>query len=220
MATTIRAVVFDFDGTIADTLSLAIKCLTILSTERGDSRLSQAKTIKAFREMRLPDFIHGYLGLKLYQLPRYVIRAKRIFNEHASEVTIFADMHKLLKSLAKNYELAIVTSNARNTVTSALEHAGITCISNIQTDSSIFGKHNVIKRFLKSRNLTADQIVYIGDEVRDIEACKKIDVPVIAVTWGFNTKDILSEAKPDFLADSCEEVGRIIKKLATRKQPA
>jgi len=218
MANNLRAIVFDFDGTIADTLSLAIKCLTILSKERGDSPLSQAKTIKAFREKSLHEFIHGYLGLKLYQLPRYVIRAKRILHEHAHEVTIFSDVNKLLKTLAKQYELAIVTSNARVTVTSALAKAKITCISNIQTDSSIFGKHNVIKRFLKSRNLTADQIIYIGDEVRDIEACKKIGVPIIAVTWGFNTKNMLSEAKPDYLVDSCDEVVRIIKGLhATSK---
>jgi phosphoglycolate phosphatase len=214
MATTIRAIVFDFDGTIADTLSLAIKCLTILSAEQGYSAVDQASAIKAFRQKSLHEFIHGYLGLKFYQLPGYVIRAKRIYNEHADEVAIFKSVSKLLTKLAKQYELAIVTSNARATVAKALKKAGITCIKNIQTDRSIFGKHNVIKRFLKSNNLAADQIVYIGDEVRDVEACKKVGVPVIAVTWGFNTKDVLREAEPNYLADSCAEVERIIAKLA------
>ena len=45
-------------------------------------------------------------------------------------------------------------------------------------------------------------MIYVGDEVRDIEASQSARVASIAVTWGFNSRDILSEAKPSFLAHS------------------
>ena len=56
----------------------------------------------------------------------------------------------------------------------------------------------------------AEEIVYIGDEIRDINAAKKAKVKVIAVTWGFNSKEVLSEYQPDALVDQPQELIEVI----------
>ena len=45
---------------------------------------------------------------------------------------------------------------------------------------------------LKLMRLGRDEVVYIGDEARDIDAAQKVGIPIISVTWGFNSSDVLS----------------------------
>jgi phosphoglycolate phosphatase len=191
-------------------LPLAIKCMNLLALEYGYKPIEASEARKMFRDKSMRDIIHDF-GLKFYQLPRYVIKAKKIFNENLSEVNIFPDIKEMLKALVEKYKIFIITSNAQETVMFALDKAGIrTYIKEIYSNSSIFGKHVVIKDFLKNHKLSADEIIYIGDEIRDIEACKKIGVKMIAVTWGYNSRSALEQSKPDYLVDSCDEIRKLL----------
>lgn len=44
----------------------------------------------------------------------------------------------------------------------------------------------MIKRFLKSKKITEKDMLYVGDEQRDVAACKKAGVNVIWVSWGYD----------------------------------
>ena len=58
--------------------------------------------------------------------------------------------------------------------------------------------------------MKAHEAVYVGDEVRDIVACRRIGMPIISVTWGFNSADFLASAGPNHLAQSPEELRQIL----------
>ena len=47
---------------------------------------------------------------------------------------------------------------------------------------------------------------YVTDTVRDVNRCRECGIPVIAVTWGYDTADALRSASPDFLAGSTLEL--------------
>jgi phosphoglycolate phosphatase-like HAD superfamily hydrolase len=112
--------------------------------------------------------------------------------------------------------LGILTSNSEENVSVFLSKHGMEDLfSFIYSGTSLFGKHKVIRKFMKQNYLTPEDVIYVGDETRDIEASKKIHVKVIAVTWGFNSKEALVKHKPDFLIhqpNELSEVMRIIKK--------
>jgi len=206
----VKVIVFDFDGTLANTLPLAVKCINFLAPEYGYKPIdSDAATIEIFREKSMHEIVKA-LGLWFYQLPGYTTKAKNFFKEHLNEVTVFDDIKEMIVNLSVNYELAVISSNSQDAVKYALANAGITEIKTICSDSSIFGKHTVIKRFLKNNNLTPCEMIYVADEIRDIEACKKVGVKIIAVTWGYNSKDALSLSKPDYIADTCQDVIKIL----------
>ena len=42
-------------------------------------------------------------------------------------------------------------------------------------------------------------MIYVGDETRDITAAQKSRVQVVAVAWGFNSPQILTQFNPDHL---------------------
>ena len=68
-------------------------------------------------------------------------------------------------------------------------------------DTSIFGKHTTLKRLIKKYDLVKKEVIYIGDEIRDIEACKKAGIECIVVTWGYNSRKALQQQNPDYMID-------------------
>lgn len=69
----------------------------------------------------------------------------------------------------------------------------------INSESILFGKHRIINRLLKQQNIPKHQAIYVGDETRDITAAHQSQIYSIAVTWGFNSANILAQYQPDFI---------------------
>lgn len=53
-------------------------------------------------------------------------------------------------------------------------------------------------------------LVYIGDEVRDIEAAKKAGILSVGVSWGFQTEVAMKKASPDHLFNKPQELMTLI----------
>lgn len=66
---------------------------------------------------------------------------------------------------------------------------------------------------MQQENLSFEEVIYIGDETRDIEAARKSYVKAIAVSWGFNSKEVLAEQNPDFLIHQPQELIKVIENL-------
>jgi phosphoglycolate phosphatase-like HAD superfamily hydrolase len=59
-------------------------------------------------------------------------------------------------------------------------------------------------------SLPARDVVYVGDEVRDIEAGRQAGVAVAAMTWGFNDRALLARHCPDYLVERPEELLQLL----------
>jgi phosphoglycolate phosphatase len=116
-------------------------------------------------------------------------------------------MKKTLFDLKKkNLILGIMSTNAEVNIRKFLDINKIDVFDYVIGKGSLFGKDKIIKSILKKRKLKNTEVLYVGDEVRDIEACKKLKIKIISVTWGFNDKEVLKKMKPDFLIDKPEEI--------------
>lgn len=81
----------------------------------------------------------------------------------------------------------------------------------IYSGVTIFGKTTIINNVLRQKQFKPQAVIYVGDETRDIEASKKANIKVIAVTWGFNSPEILAKQNPDFLIHQPRELLEVIK---------
>ena len=125
----------------------------------------------------------------------------------ANEVKLFSGMKKIIQAYSEKYKLAIVSSNSKENIELFLKRNKILGFFElIYSDSSIFGKAKVIKHMCQKNNIHPEEIIYIGDEDRDVAACKKLKITVIAVTWGYNSKNHLMKSKPDFLVETPEQL--------------
>ncbi|PMB02817.1 carotenoid oxygenase, partial [Fischerella thermalis CCMEE 5196] len=69
----------------------------------------------------------------------------------------------------------------------------------IYSGITIFGKTTIINNLLKQKQLKPEEVIYVGDETRDIEASKKANIKVVAVSWGFNSPEVLAKQNPNYL---------------------
>ena len=75
----------------------------------------------------------------------------------------------------------------------------------------MFGK---IKALKQAKKQLKTDFVYVGDELRDIEACHKNNIPVVSVSWGFNSAESLQKNNPGLVATTAEEVVKLVNQLS------
>lgn len=191
-------IIFDFDGTIADTLAVAAEIFNTVGYEFGLPKLSpeQFAELKQKRIHELMDLA----GLSWLQLPLFIKRAREEFKKQIDIVVPIPGMPEVIQTLHKEgYRMGILTSNTAENVQHFLHKYDIDYFEFIIAPGSIFGKSGALKDILKRNKLKARQAIMIGDEMRDIKAAHKCKVDMIAVNWGFNAKELLVQGKPRFL---------------------
>ncbi len=67
-----------------------------------------------------------------------------------------------------------------------------------------------MKKFLKESNVSSSEVVYIGDEQRDIVACKKAGIPIIWVEWGYDAIEVIQNEEPEYKVATPDEILEII----------
>ena len=92
-----------------------------------------------------------------------------------------------------------MTSNTKEGVQAFLANHQLQYFEFIFAPDSLFGKAKVIRKILSHEALSPQEVIMIGDELRDVEAANKAGVESIAVTWGFNTQQVLERGEPNHL---------------------
>jgi len=63
-----------------------------------------------------------------------------------------------------------------------------------------------LKKVLKLSGIDKRDAIYLGDELRDIQASKKVGLSCGSVTWGVNDADALAELEPDEMFYEVDQV--------------
>lgn len=207
----IKAVFFDFEGTIAKGLPVLIHCVNQLADEYKYHQITDSSEL---RSISLRDGIKNHLGLSLHQLPRFACKLKTLLDHHVKEIKLVTGIKPILVELAKKYSVGLITLVSQETVKHVLDRNQVKGIKFVYHDSPVFRKAQIIKHLMKRYCLDKSEVVYVGDRVEDIQACKKDGITIIAVTWGYNTKELLQSDAPDYLIDSPDELHKILREIA------
>ena len=95
--------------------------------------------------------------------------------------------------------MGILSSNSFENVMQVIKNHSLDVFEFIHTTSRVWGKNISLAGLIQQKNLEKGKVVYIGDELRDIVAARKLGVKVAAVAWGYNSPESLSKQRPDFL---------------------
>lgn len=197
-------ILFDFDGTIADTISAGLEIINAHADKYGYKRLDgDIKThFSALQLVKIAE-------VKLWKLPYLIYQLKKKLAEKSDELKVLPEAPELIKRLKeKGYDLGILTSNSFNTVKAFLKKYELeSYFSFLRTDVSLFGKK---KALAKSKKVLGKKIIYIGDELRDIEACRKNNIPIVSIPWGLNSFEALEKHNPGLVAQSAEEAFNLL----------
>ena len=154
------------------------------------------------------------LGHHWWEMPGLFYKGRREMR-HIKNLEPFADMAEVIRKLhAEGHELFIVSSNSLHNVRHFLHKNELhTYFLEIYGGVGMFGKAPALRRLLKEQNIELADAIYIGDELRDIEAAQSINLRIIAVTWGFARHRDLENAEPSGLADTPADILRLLEEL-------
>ncbi len=205
--------IFDFDGTLADTLDAIAQISNRLSVEFGyppasPEDLAELKNLSAWEIIRRSK-------ISIFKLPFLLRRIRRELQKDIQYIHLFPEIKEVLEELKnQGYSLYVLTSNSRENVIEVFHKYQILHLfDQVYSASTLFGKSRYIKNILKQENLRPEKALYIGDETRDIEAAKKAKIKTIAVSWGFNSPEILSQHHPDALIDHPQELIKVLQAM-------
>ncbi len=209
-----KIIIFDFDGTIADSLEMLVTISNRLAVQFGYKQTSQIELAR-LKNLTSREIIKQS-GISIFKVPFLLRKVKTEMSPEIKTLSLFAGMREVLIELDNiGHKLVIISSNSKSNILAFLEHNNLENIFYyIYSGTTVFGKDKVINKFTRQENIDIADVVYVGDETRDIEAAKKSNVVAIAVSWGFNTKEALAKQNPDFLIDQPQELINVLDSLS------
>lgn len=208
----IKYIIFDFDGTIVNSKKLALQLINDLSGKYGyrkaaEEELDYLSTLSIRERLKL-------FHVSFYKVPQIVLDMRKNYNQSVESLEIFNGIREVIYNLKeKGFKLGIISSNAEDNIRKVLVKYNLEVFDSIHSSYNLFGKSGKINAFLKKHKLKKEEIIYIGDELRDIQACKKSDVKIIAVDWGYDSRELLASGNPDYLVSHPSEMIDLIKVL-------
>nr|MCB5252660.1 HAD-IA family hydrolase [Candidatus Cloacimonadota bacterium]MDY0126972.1 HAD-IA family hydrolase [Candidatus Cloacimonadaceae bacterium]MCB5255763.1 HAD-IA family hydrolase [Candidatus Cloacimonadota bacterium]MCK9178607.1 HAD-IA family hydrolase [Candidatus Cloacimonadota bacterium]MCK9242789.1 HAD-IA family hydrolase [Candidatus Cloacimonadota bacterium] len=208
---------FDFDGTIADSIHLGMRIANNLAPQFGIKPLSEEQ-FAHLRTMSIPKALK-IIDLPFYKVPKAITLALVEYRKLIHELMPFAGIPEMLKELKElGCHMALLTSNTGENVKHFLDLHELHYFDWIEGTSGILKKHSSIRKQIKKHKLDKANVIYVGDEIRDITAARKSGIRVISVSWGFHTTDLLSRFDPDYLVEKPSEIVGLIKSVSKPRQ--
>ena len=206
-----QAIVFDFDGTLADTLEAARLVVNELADEFGFKRV-EAADIPEMRQLSVSQILKN-LGISKLKVPSLLAKGTKRLKSRIEQISMIDGMKDALMEVREMTDsLGILTSNSEENVHLFLRAHGLDdMVDFIVTSSKLSGKSKYLRRICKQHANEDGGVIYIGDEQRDVEASQKVGIPVIAVTWGFNSRESLAKHDPDYIVDDASELLAVLR---------
>lgn len=214
----LKAVIFDFDGTIGDTLPLVIKAIRagvspFIGREPSDEEI--AATFGPIEEGSIKFFVHDEAD--------YEKGCRLMFDyydKHHDELSPkpFDGIIELINHLkSKGLITALATGKGKKTCAISLRHYGMENIFDTVVTGSIEGgiKPQMMTEILKKYSLKPQEAIYIGDAPTDIYAARRVGVGIVSVLYG-TREEYIPEVKakhPDAICYSPDEVKTYIDSL-------
>ena len=204
-----RALVFDFDGTIADTLGETRKIFNEIARDYGIREVEEHE-VTALRHLSLKEIL-SKLKIPSRRVPSIIARGTKMMRNNIDQLQLINGMKDALVELRNHTDnFGILTSNTTANVDVFLRNHGIRDLFDfVSSTSKLTGKSRYLKAIRKTFSLDHSEMIYIGDELRDVKAAQKAGIPHAAVSWGFNSRESLAKAKPTYLYDHPKELFQI-----------
>lgn len=209
-----KAVIFDFDGTVADTGRGVRNSIKYAVGEFGIPVGDEAALDYFIGPPLYESFEHVYgvdsgTAAKLVDTYRVYYADKGIY-----ELDAYPGLLDLLSSLkASGVKLSVASSKPLHFLKTAVDTVGATeffdYIIGPELNNHEADKSELISNALNAIGITEDNykdVVMVGDRFYDIEGAKSVGIPSVGITFGYGKRPELENAGADKIVDSVEEL--------------
>lgn len=208
-----KLAIFDFDGTLADSLPWAAGVVNEFADQYGFQRVdpSDHDVLRNFDAKQLMQ----HLGVKMWKVPQMAIHVRRRMAEEIDKIPMFPGVSEMLQQLsAAGMTLAVVSSNSEANVRQVIGPQNSALVHDFDCGAAVFGKASKLKAVMKRCRTEPEQAILIGDEIRDAAAARKVKMAFGAVAWGYTNPEALQTQAPDEFFNRVDEIAERL----TRKE--
>lgn len=200
-----RYVLFDFDGTLADTFPWLVSAIRGAAQDFRFREL-QADEVESLRSVGTRQVLER-LGIANWKVPKIANALRRRMARDIDQIHLFVGVADLIERLQQQGRiLAIVSSNSEANIRRVLGPELGPRFAHVDAGVSMFGKAPRLRKAVRRLGAQAQQVVYIGDELRDLEAARKAGIACGLVDWGFAHRETLEQAGPDAVFAAPSEI--------------
>jgi phosphoglycolate phosphatase-like HAD superfamily hydrolase len=205
-----KTLVFDFDGTIADTLGETRLIFNRIAPDYGIREVAEHE-LDGLRHLSLKELL-AHLKIPKRRVPSLIARGTTLMRGNITRLQLIDGMAEVIVEMRRHVRsFGILTSNATANVELFLDAHGLRDqFDFISSTSKLTGKAKHLKAIRKTFSLRNEELLYVGDELRDVKASQKAGIPIAAVTWGFNSRESLAASKPNHLFDRPADFLRLL----------
>jgi phosphoglycolate phosphatase-like HAD superfamily hydrolase len=199
-------ILFDFDGTLAETMMLILDVFNRLSGVYHYRHLPENE-MEECRQLNIHEFILR-AGIPRWKVPLIAIHARRLMHREMETIQPPRGLVDALTRIHNGgcYVMDILTSNRRKNVLKFLEKHGIDWFDEVETTHAILSKAGRVEKYIRRKGLNAQNLYYVGDTTIDVESARHAGARTVAVAWGLNTAEALARSKPDYLIENPAEL--------------
>ncbi|MBP7767033.1 HAD-IA family hydrolase [Candidatus Saccharibacteria bacterium] len=205
-----KTVIFDFDGTLADSVSIALRLYNDFSDVYG---VEQINGIDEARQLLSLGYAKAMKAKKItpLKLITLVRLASKEMPKHMPEVVPYSGIVETVSKLkSQGYGIGVLTSNQEAIVRGFLSAHKFPEFDFVVSEKTLFRKDKALKKIIKKYKLSTEEIVFVGDEPRDMQAAAKLGVKSVGVTWGLAGVEGFGKSQPDILVNSASEIVQAI----------
>jgi phosphoglycolate phosphatase len=210
-----RLVIFDLDGTLSDSFPWFSSIINSIADKHHFRRVEedQVEILRASGARQ----IMKRLGIAAWRVPAIArdmrrlksdhLKSVRLESDHLPTIALFPGVDRLLREMnARGTVMAIVSSDSEENTRRALGPDNAALIAHYACGSSLFGKSRKFRQVLKRTGIAPSRTICIGDEIRDIEAARKVGLDFGAVSWGYTAAAALQAHAPEQMFSNIDDL--------------
>jgi len=200
--------IFDFDGTLANTLAMGVEIFNDLAADYGLKTVT-AQEVLELRKLNTRALL-DHVGVSRLMAVKLGAHIRRLLHQRMDQVEMFDGAREAIMDLSgEGFQLGILSSNSAGNIRMFLSQFGVLeCFGFVEAGVSLFGKPQRILNVMRKVKIDPSEVIYVGDETRDMEAARLSKVTAIAVCWGVNEREAMVPEDPAFCIDSPTELIR------------
>ena len=200
-----KLVIFDFDGTLADSFPWFARVLNDVADKYRFKRVAPHE-IETLRGLNARQLVR-HLGVPAWKIPLIANHMRKLKSRDVAQTPLFQGVDRMLRTLkAEGTAVALVSSDNEANIRTALGPELAALVSQYECGASLFGKAAKFRAALRRGGFGATEAICIGDEIRDLEAARGAGIAFGAVAWGYTRAEALQACRPDEMFHSIDEI--------------
>ena len=208
-----QLIIFDWDGTLMDSIGLIVESMHIAGEENGFSSDDAAiKDIIGLSLIKGIQILYPQASSEQHQA--IVDSYAKYYIANSSKSPFFAGIEAMLKQLkTQGKQLAVATGKKRIGLQRVLDSSGSEhyfAVTRCADESGSKPDPQMLKDVLEMTGFSIEEAVFIGDSIHDLQMANALNMTSIAVNYGAGKAEVLTQQHPTYQVDSPQQLAALL----------